>query len=212
MEILRKVTLQYIRILEIVYCNVGIHGQFGTRGQSQSNIVGCLPRQLSVYNNTSNERGCQSQTASAEVFNSLIERSFVVITIIMISMINVPLSERKWKLNRLVILYCHVLKSCLSLHKCCDHCGKQGYHNHCLCPDKVSNRETDAFCVNEFSAAPSIDDADSSNVDNWNSTVLVKGHCILQIPYNHLMLMLMLLRHFWPLEIGCYCRMQFVPY
>ena len=44
----------------------------------------------------------------------------------------------------------HVLKNCLSLHKrCCDHCGKWGYHNRCLCPEKFSSGEsnTDAFCV-----------------------------------------------------------------
>ena len=40
----------------------------------------------------------------------------------------------------------HVLKDCPSSQKkvCC-HCGRKGYHNRCLCPQKFPRQETDAF-------------------------------------------------------------------
>ena len=42
----------------------------------------------------------------------------------------------------------HVLKDCPSPQKkvCC-HCGRKGYHNKCLCPQKFPRQETDALLV-----------------------------------------------------------------
>ena len=44
----------------------------------------------------------------------------------------------------------HVLKDCPSSQKkvCC-HCGRKGYHNRCLCPQKFPRQETDALLVME---------------------------------------------------------------
>ena len=44
----------------------------------------------------------------------------------------------------------HVLKDCPSSQKkvCC-HCGRKGYHNRCLCPQKFPRQETDALLVTE---------------------------------------------------------------
>ena len=56
----------------------------------------------------------------------------------------------------------HVLKSCPNLHKrCCDHCGKRGYHNCCLCPEKFSGDDTnnDSFCVTQSDNVTGIGDA-----------------------------------------------------
>ena len=42
----------------------------------------------------------------------------------------------------------HVLKDCpTSQKKICCHCGRKGYHNRCLCPQKFPRQETDALLV-----------------------------------------------------------------
>ena len=42
----------------------------------------------------------------------------------------------------------HVLKDCpTSQQKVCCHCGRKGYHNRCLCPQKFPRQETEALLV-----------------------------------------------------------------
>ena len=55
----------------------------------------------------------------------------------------------------------HVLKDCPSSQKkvCC-HCGRKGYHNRCVCPQKFPRQETDALLVTEPGESSSENNAD----------------------------------------------------
>ena len=62
------------------------------------------------------------------------------------------LTERKQILSQQRCFVClkvgHVLKDCpISQKKVCCHCGRKGYHNRCLCPEKSPRQETDALLV-----------------------------------------------------------------
>ena len=58
----------------------------------------------------------------------------------------------------------HVLKDCPSSQKkvCC-HCGRKGYHNRCLCPQKFPRQETDAFLVRNQVKSSSENNADPTS-------------------------------------------------
>ena len=58
----------------------------------------------------------------------------------------------------------HVLKDCpSSQNKICCHCGRKGYHNRCLCPQKFPRQETDALLVMEPSQSSSENNANPSS-------------------------------------------------
>ena len=58
----------------------------------------------------------------------------------------------------------HVLKDCPSSQKkvCC-HCGRKGYHNRCLCPQKFPRQETDALLVTDPGQSSSENNADPTS-------------------------------------------------
>ena len=47
----------------------------------------------------------------------------------------------------------------------CCHCGRKGYHNRCLCPQKFTRQETDALLVMEPGQSSS-----ENNTDPTSST------------------------------------------
>ena len=57
----------------------------------------------------------------------------------------------------------HVLKDCPSSQKVCCHCGRKGYHNRCLCPQKFPRQETDALLVTEPGQSSSENNADPTS-------------------------------------------------
>ena len=84
------------------------------------------------------------------------------------------LSERKQKLSSdgrcfICLKPGHVVKSCpISQKKACDHCGKKGYHNRCLCPDKFPEG-ANMFCVTEHNRASDV--ADSSSLPSAKNSL-----------------------------------------
>jgi len=64
----------------------------------------------------------------------------------------------------------HVLKSCPHLYKwCCEYCGKRGYHNLCLCPDKFigDDPNTESFCALHFDNVTCVGDAGVTVDMSW---------------------------------------------
>ena len=54
------------------------------------------------------------------------------------------------------------LRIVLVLRRCC-HCGRKGYHNRCLCPQKFPRQETDALLVMETGQSSSENNADPTS-------------------------------------------------
>ena len=176
MEDLRTAILQHIRIQENVYRYSGqLPPVYNGKGQgqftSQTNNTGCFPGQLPpVYNG----KGRQPQVNSAEVFSSVSGRRVMRPCIFCSGgpyndQCNeyVSLTDRKKRLTEqgrcfVCLKTGHYLKICPSLKKCCcDHCGKQGYHNRCLCPakfpEKISNNDNaEAFCSTDSNGVTSL--------------------------------------------------------
>jgi len=142
---------KYIRIQENVYRYSSTQpskGQFTTQGY---NNKGCFSSKRPPE---FEEKGHQSQAASAEVcagnhYNDECNKY-------------VSLVERKKKLTQEVRCFVclrtgHFSKNCPSLRKRCDHSGRQGSHNRCLCPErfpeKVSSEDhnSKAFCASDSS-------------------------------------------------------------
>ena len=175
-EDLRTAILQYIRIQENVYRYSGqLPPVYNGKGQgqftSQTHNTGCFPGQLPpVYNG----KGRQPQVNSVEVFSSVSGRRVMRPCIFCSgSYYNdqcneyVSLTDRKKRLTEqgrcfVCLKTGHYLKNCPSLKKrCCDHCGKQGYHNRCLCPvkfpEKISNNDNaEAFCSTDSNGVTSL--------------------------------------------------------
>ena len=63
----------------------------------------------------------------------------------------------------------HVLKDCPSSQKkACSHCGKKGYHNSCLCPQKFSRQETNTYLVTEPGLSSEKNTIPTSSADESN--------------------------------------------
>ena len=176
MEDLRTAILQYIRIQENVYRYSGqLPPVYNGKGQgqftSQTHNTGCFLGQLPpVYNG----KGCQPQVNSAGVFSSVSGRRVMRPCIFCSGghyndQCNeyVSLTDRKKRLTEqgrcfVCLKTGHYLKICPSLKKrCCDHCGKQGYHNRCLCPakfpEKISNNDNaETFCSTDSNGVTSL--------------------------------------------------------
>ena len=90
------------------------------------------------------------------------------VTILMMCDKFTTLTERKKILSQQRCFVClkvgHMLKDCPSSQKkvCC-HCGRKGYHNRCLCPQKFPRQETDALLVMEPGQSSSEDNADPTS-------------------------------------------------
>ena len=67
----------------------------------------------------------------------------------------ITLSERKQNLSQqgkcfICLKSGYVLKDCPTLRKrSCNYCGKRGYHNRCLCPEKFPDQGTETLCITE---------------------------------------------------------------
>jgi len=179
MENLRKEILKYIRVQENVY-----RYAHNSKGQIQavqgdSNKPTCNTiNQRSVYYPTNDTMGYQVQADPTEVFASLSGKGSgprIIRPCIFCEGQHyndqcrkyATLATRKRKLNKekrcfICLKTGHVLKSCPHLYKrCCEYCGKRGYHNRCLCPEKFTGDDpnTESFCAPSFSNVTCVGDA-----------------------------------------------------
>ena len=164
METLRRAISQYMTVQENVYRHVtNVRGHFDHQ-------------QEPVYHNDTNVRGHSeeqhSSNSSAEVFSNFSDNRNTRVYILRPCIFCkgdhyndecdkfITLSERKQKLSqqRKCFIYLksgHVLKDCPTLRKrSCNYCGKRGYHNRCLCPEKFPDQGTETFCITEPSNPP----------------------------------------------------------
>ena len=114
-------------------------------------------------------------TANSEIVNkrAKLRHHYLVlsakVTILMTCDKFTTLTERKQILSQqrrcfVCLKVRHVLKDCPSSQKkvCC-HCGRKGYHNRCLCPQKFPRQETDALLVTEPGQSSSENNADPTS-------------------------------------------------
>ena len=108
----------------------------------------------------------------------------------------ITLAERKQKLNQqrrcfICLKVGHVSKDCPSSQKklCC-YCGRKGFHNRCLCPQKFTKQETESLMATKCnessentatttSTKPVKENNQSTDTVNSNATpmLLASGDC-----------------------------------
>ena len=131
-----------------------------------------LPKQLT---SDSHRPSAEVLTANSEIVNksAKLRHHYLVlsakVTILMMYDKFTTLTERKQILSQqrrcfICLKVGHVLKDCPSSQKkvCC-HCGRKGYHNRCLCPQKFPRQETEALLVMEPGQLSSENNADPTS-------------------------------------------------
>ena len=131
-----------------------------------------LPKQLT---SDSHRPSAEVLTANSEIVNkrAKLRHHYLVlsakVTILMMCDKFTTLTERKQIFSQqrkcfVCLKVGHVLKDCpSSQNKVCCHCGRKGYHNRCLCPQKFPRQETDALLVMEPGQSSSENNADPTS-------------------------------------------------